>query len=44
MISAIINVAQDVDVPWPLDILDHDHKAHKLIIEPGDMILYEGAR
>jgi prolyl 4-hydroxylase len=39
--SAILNVAQDVDEPWPLELIGHDGKAHNLTMEPGDMILYE---
>ena len=33
-----------MDDPWPLDIMDHEHKAHKLVIEPGDLVWYEGSR
>lgn len=40
--SAIINVGQDVDEPWPLEVYDHDGRAHNITMEPGDMILYEG--
>ena len=39
--SAIINVAQDVDEPWPLEVIGHDGKATNITMEPGDMILYE---
>ena len=39
--SAIINVAQDVDEPWPLEVIGHDGKAHNVTMEPGDMVLYE---
>ena len=39
--SAIINVAQDVDEPWPLEVYGHDEKAYNITMEPGDMILYE---
>jgi len=39
--SAIINVDQDVDEPWPLEVIGHDGIAHNVTLEPGDMILYE---
>lgn len=39
--SAIVNVAQDVDEPWPLEVIGHDGKAHNITMEPGDMVLYE---
>lgn len=39
--SAIINVDQDVDEPWPLEVIGHDGKAHNVTMEPGDMVLYE---
>jgi prolyl 4-hydroxylase len=39
--SAIINVAQDVDEPWPVEVYGHDGKATNVTMEPGDMVLYE---
>jgi hypothetical protein len=39
--SCIINVDQDVDEPWPLEVYDHNGKAHNVSMEPGDMVLYE---
>ena len=39
--SAIINVDQDVDEPWYLEVYDHDGVAHNVSMEPGDMVLYE---
>ena len=41
VISAIINVAQDVDEDWPLEVIAHDGTAYNLTLEPGQMILYE---
>lgn len=41
IISAIINVDQDVDEPWPLEVYDHDGVAHNVTMQPGDMVLYE---
>ena len=39
--SAIINVAQEAREPWPLEIYDHEGRAHNVTIAPGEMILYE---
>jgi len=39
--SAIINVAQDVDEEWPLEVIAHDGKAYNITMQPGDMVLYE---
>jgi prolyl 4-hydroxylase len=39
--SAIINVAQDVDEPWMLEVIGHNGKASNVTMEPGDMVLYE---
>lgn len=39
--SCIINVAQDVDEPWPLEIYDRNDRAVNVTMEPGDMVLYE---
>lgn len=39
--SAIINVDQDVDEDWPLEVYGHDGKATNVSMQPGDMVLYE---
>jgi prolyl 4-hydroxylase len=39
--SAIINVAQDLDEPWPIEVYGHDGKATNVTMMPGDMVLYE---
>lgn len=39
--SAILNVDQDVDEPWPIEVYAHDGKAYNVTMEPGDMVLYE---
>ena len=39
--SGIVNVAQDVDEPWPLEVYDRNGHAVNITMEPGDMILYE---
>jgi len=44
IISAILNIAQDVDEEWPLQIMDHQQKMHEILLQPGDMVLYESAK
>ncbi len=44
IISAIINVDQDVNEDWPLVIEDNYYREHYLILKPGEMVFYEGAR
>ncbi|KAL7534919.1 hypothetical protein ACHAXR_006158 [Thalassiosira sp. AJA248-18] len=41
VISAIVNVAQDVDEPWPIEVYGHDGNAYNITMEVGDMIFYE---
>ncbi|KAG7368599.1 ankyrin repeat domain protein [Nitzschia inconspicua] len=39
--SCIINVAQDVEEPWLLEVYDRHDRAVNVTMEPGDMVLYE---
>jgi prolyl 4-hydroxylase len=39
--SAIVNVAQDVDEDWILEVIDRLGRAVNVTMEPGDMVLYE---
>jgi len=39
--SAIINVAQDVDEDWPLEVIGHDGVSYNVTMAPGDMLMYE---
>ena len=41
--SAIINVDQDLDEPWPVEVYDHVGRAYNITMQPGDMVLYESA-
>lgn len=43
VISSIVHVAADVDEPWPLTIEDHAGRPHDVVLEPGQMLLYESA-
>ena len=44
VISAIVNIQQEVEAPWLLDILDNSGRAHQVELRPGQMLLYESAR
>ena len=39
--SCTINVAQDVDEPWSIELYSHDGKAYSVSMEPGKMLLAE---
>ncbi|CAB9499639.1 Ankyrin Repeat [Seminavis robusta] len=39
--SCIINLEQDLDEEWPLEVFDHQGNAHNVSMVPGDMVLYE---
>ncbi len=43
VISAILNIAQDVEEPWPL-VIEEDGLRQQCFLQPGEMLLYEGAR
>ena len=42
--SAILNIDQQVEHPWPLHIDDHQYRNHEIMLEPGEMVMYEGAK
>jgi hypothetical protein len=39
--SCIIQVAQDIDEPWPVEVISHTGVAYNISMVPGDMVLYE---
>lgn len=39
--SAIVNVGEDLDEPWPIELYDHSGIARNVTIEPGEMLLFE---
>ena len=43
IVSAILNIDQQVDEPWPLQIEDHAGEEHEVYLQPGEMALYESA-
>jgi len=42
--SVIINIDQEVDTDWPLVMDDHHYRRHNVLLKPGEMVFYEGAR
>lgn len=44
ILSAIVNIEQDVDEKWPLEIEDNYFRSHDVFLKPGEMLLYESAR
>jgi hypothetical protein len=41
--SAILNVAQDIEEPWPLVVVSHDGIARQITLLPGEMALIESS-
>jgi len=47
VVSGILHIASDPDqetAPWPLEIVGHDGKEHKIILKPGQLLFYESAK
>jgi prolyl 4-hydroxylase len=44
IVSAILNIAQEVTTDWPLVIHDHFGRRHSVLLQPGEMLFYESAR
>ena len=44
IVSAILNLDQSVDEPWPLTIEDHFFRTHNVLMAPGEMLFYESYR
>ena len=43
VISSIVHIDNESDEPWPLHIEDHEGVLHQVVLEPGQMLLYESA-
>jgi len=43
-VSSTICVDQRLDSPWPLSIVNADGQESQIDLEPGELVLYEGAR
>lgn len=44
IISAIINIDQEVEEGWPLMVEDHYYRDHHVLLHPGEVVFYESAR
>lgn len=44
VVSALINLDQDVKEPWPFEMRDHSGKLHALHMRPGEVVMYESAK
>ncbi len=44
VISSIVHIAHETTEPWPLWIVDLHGNEHDVILEEGEMLLYESAR
>jgi len=44
VISSILHVDRDSDVPWPIVIEGFDGKTYEVDLQPGEMLLYESAK
>ncbi len=44
VISSIVHIAHDTNEPWPLWIVDLQGNEHNVVLEEGEMLLYESAR
>lgn len=41
VISCVIHVADQSDLAWPLNLIDHDLVPHAITFSPGEMLMYE---
>jgi len=41
IVTAVINLVNDVNEEWPYELIGHDGIAYNVTMEPGDMVLYE---
>ena len=39
--SAIMQIDQDLDDPWPVEVIGHDGEAYNVTLMPGEIALYE---
>lgn len=44
VISSIVHIAHETNEPWPLWITDLHGNEHEVVLEEGEMLLYESAR
>ena len=39
----VLQLGQKVDEDWPLTVVDHQGRPEKIVLKPGQMVLYESA-
>ena len=44
VVSSIVHIAHETNEPWPLWILDVEGNEHEVVLEEGEMLLYESAK
>ncbi len=44
IVSATLCIDHQVNTPWPMMVFDNYCRRHDVVLEPGEMLLYEGAR
>lgn len=42
--SLIVNIAQRISSPWPVEIYDFKQRLHEIEMEEGDVVFYESAK
>jgi len=42
--SAVLQVAQQTDEGWPLEVVRENGERYEVYLQPGEMVLYEGAK
>jgi len=42
--SAVLQVAQQTDEGWPLEVVQENGERSEIYLQPGEMVLYEGAK
>ncbi len=43
VISSVVHIDHEAEVPWALTVEDHHGVVHEVCLEPGQMLLYESA-
>lgn len=45
VLAGVLNVAQEgMEAAWPFEIVGHDGALHRVVLQPGQMLLFEAAR
>ncbi len=44
MAGVVLHLAHETESPWPLHIYDYEGTHRRILLEPGDMFMFEGCR